>query len=1019
MKPLRLIVHAFGPYADELSLDFASLHARTFFLIHGPTGSGKTSLLDAICFALYGEASGLGRQPERMRSDHAHANVATDVTFDFSLGESRYRVTRSPKQLRPRRRGTGTTMQEQQATLWNRTDCANGDSGTPIADGWSDVTAKVESLMHFRCEQFRQVVLLPQGQFQKFLLDKTSDREAILQALFQVERFAQMQDALKHAAATVQEQSKSLLTRRAENLRQADATDPAQIHERRAKRSAELLAATTEVARCKLSKLHAQDSLAKAKEIELKLKRCDEAKAAVTRLDHQTEQFALKQIEHQHAVKASALAEAETAVLLREREAQDADRLRLQKEKAHNDSAAKSAIAQAAKAAAAADEPAREKGRLRKAELEQMAAQVTELAAAIDIKNKAVTAHLAAEKGRQHAHDALLKARANLEAGQQQAREKDDAAKNLQAASTEANALRTMTENRRKLDAALKIVAQSSSDWEKGQRKLTALQGKLSIAEDQGEILQRSWLGGQAAALAAKLQVDQPCPVCGSTHHPSPAPSGKDQLPQHQLEEHFESIKSLRADLEKLQTTVHDLDLQKRMADGTVTFLSGSLGDQSSVILEVFETRVDTAEKHLAKLQADALDASAARTRVATLELQKDTAEKALTEADAKLTTAAIFRSSAQAIVNERQTNIPENLRSPAALATERQRVEEKLSRLLKHWDDVQSDAAHTQLAAATASAAWQAAVETARSLKEIATAQRAQFNQRLISEGFNSPSQFISSKRSPAEITRLDEAVRQYRLDLATARQTAQQASDAIQGLIAPNLPELQSADDAAGAAHVSAVQAEARLTSELERFDNWINTLAQLDKELESLGAQYQVVGHLSDVANGKNELSLSFQRYVLGVFLDQVLEAATVRLRIMSRGRFSLQRSQAATGRGKAGLDIEACDTYTSTARPVATLSGGECFLASLALALGLADVVQAHAGGIRLDTIFVDEGFGTLDPQALEAAITALSDLQQGGRLVGIISHVTELKELIPTRLEVLPDRRGSTARFVLV
>ena len=172
------------------------------------------------------------------------------------------------------------------------------------------------------------------------------------------------------------------------------------------------------------------------------------------------------------------------------------------------------------------------------------------------------------------------------------------------------------------------------------------------------------------------------------------------------------------------------------------------------------------------------------------------------------------------------------------------------------------------------------------------------------------------------------------------------------------------------------------------------------------------------MSEAANGQNAQRLSFQRYVLGVFLDEVLESASHRLRIMSRGRFTLQRARDPAGRGGAGLDIETADTYTSSTRPVATLSGGECFLASLALALGLADVVQSHAGGIRLDTILVDEGFGTLDPEALDLAIKALSDLQQGGRLVGIISHVAELKELIPTRLEVIPARHGSTAKFVL-
>jgi exonuclease SbcC len=1018
MKPLRITIKAFGPYADELSLDFASLSGRSFFLIHGPTGSGKTSLLDAICFALYGEASGLGRQPERMRSDHAHANVATEVTFDFALGESIYRVTRSPKQLRPRKRGTGTTTQEQQATLWNRTGCAEADAGTPLADGWNDVTARVESIMRFRCEQFRQVVLLPQGLFQKFLLDKTQDRETILQALFQVERFEQMQEALKAAAAIVAEESQSIRTRKDENLRQAGIDDPSQLQERRTTRAADLATARIEVDRCGQQKSHAAKALAQAKEVELKLRLRDEANHTVTKLEKDRERFAIKQCEHDRAVKAAALIDMEQTVRARESEAEAAQKQRSHKEKLSKDAAAEMAIAEQAKEKCAAQEPSREKGRARKAELEQMVGHVTELAAAIEAQTQSVASHLAAEKERHRAADVVEKTRASIEAAQKQVKAADEAASQLKVGSLEANGLRTKLDNRRKLDQVIKKATEARRAGEQARGKLGAAQVKLSTAEQQGEILQRSWLSGQAAALAATLQADQPCPVCGSAHHPAPATGGDAQPRQQQMEEHQQTVKSLRAQVDTFRAEVSELDAEQRAAQASVALLTPSLGDDAEVILETWESRVETAEKHLAKLQADALDASAANAKLAKLELQMQAAEKALADADMRLTSAATARSTAMAIVTERQANVPENLRTPAALTAERNRVEEKLAILLSQWDTVQKQATQAALAAATASAALTAAVETAQAAQLIAMTQRNEFNQRLLDQGFASAAEYLESKRSTGQIAELDQEIRQFHVDLGTARATAKQAAQAAEGLVPADLAALHSADQSAAAAHVASVQAEARLAGEMQQIDGWILTLSQLDKELESLGARYQVVGQLANVASGKNGMSLSFQRYVLGVFLDEVLEAATHRLRIMSRGRFSLQRAQESSGRGKAGLDIEACDTYTSTARPVATLSGGECFLASLALALGLADVVQAHAGGIRLDTIFVDEGFGTLDPEALEAAITALRDLQQGGRLVGIISHVTELKELIPTRLEVMPDRRGSTARFVL-
>lgn len=213
--------------------------------------------------------------------------------------------------------------------------------------------------------------------------------------------------------------------------------------------------------------------------------------------------------------------------------------------------------------------------------------------------------------------------------------------------------------------------------------------------------------------------------------------------------------------------------------------------------------------------------------------------------------------------------------------------------------------------------------------------------------------------------------------------------------------------------------VREEASLSERLRQIQIWLNELTRVLKEIEDLESRFGVVGRLAEVASGRNAFGVTFQRFVLGALLDDVLIASSQRLRIMSKGRYQLQRmTTRADKRTAGGLDLEVYDTYTGTARPVATLSGGESFIASLSMALGLADVVQSYAGGVYLETIFVDEGFGSLDPESLDLALRALIDLQQGGRLVGIISHVPELKERIDARLEVVPGRAGSSARFVV-
>jgi exonuclease SbcC len=296
----------------------------------------------------------------------------------------------------------------------------------------------------------------------------------------------------------------------------------------------------------------------------------------------------------------------------------------------------------------------------------------------------------------------------------------------------------------------------------------------------------------------------------------------------------------------------------------------------------------------------------------------------------------------------------------------------------------------------------------------------RVEFAERLQMAGFATDASFQAAKRSPAEIDHLEEAIRHFEGELRGARDRFERACQAAASLVPPDIQTLEHVSKQAKADLETALKAEIMLVGQLQQLDAWLHDLRDTARGLQALELQYTVSGRIAEVANGHNTHGITFQRFVLAALLDDVLVAASERLRTMSRRRFSLQRATARADRRMAGgLDLEVYDTYTGTTRAVSTLSGGESFLASLALALGLADVVQVYAGGIRLDTVFVDEGFGSLDPEALDLALRALVDLQQGGRLVGIISHVPELKERIDVRLEVIPAQRGSVTRFVIL
>ena len=264
-----------------------------------------------------------------------------------------------------------------------------------------------------------------------------------------------------------------------------------------------------------------------------------------------------------------------------------------------------------------------------------------------------------------------------------------------------------------------------------------------------------------------------------------------------------------------------------------------------------------------------------------------------------------------------------------------------------------------------------------------------------------------------------MEKIVKEFDSDLYAAGERVKRAVLEAEGLLEPDLIKLKADLAEVKKLLEQMLQRVAEIKGQTEREEAWLKKLQELEEVLQDIESRYALLGRLAEVANGRNDYGLTFQRFVLGALLDDVTVAATERLKLMSRGRYHLQRTLDRSRKNAAGgLELEVFDTYTGVARSVATLSGGETFLASLSLALGLADVVQAYSGGIHLDTIFVDEGFGTLDPESLEFAMRALIDLQKGGRLVGIISHVPELKERIDARLEVKPTERGSTAGFKL-
>ncbi|MFU8822073.1 MAG: AAA family ATPase [Gammaproteobacteria bacterium] len=871
MRPLKLELTAFGPFAHTEAIDFRVLGERRLFLVHGPTGAGKTTLLDAICFALYGDATGAERDGKGFRSQFAGPERLTSVTLDFSLGERVYRVTRQPEQERAKLRGEGTTTSPAAATLWDRTDSEDAeDEGRVVATRASQVTEAVADLLGFRSEQFRQVIVLPQGRFRDLLLAKSKEREEILRQLFDTAFYGRVEDALKGRSRELKTEADNLRAQRAALLGQQECADEGEVDALLRQLETEKLAADA-----RIDALQQQSSA---------------ASRALERARAQHTQF-------------EKLARAERVFAELRARAPEMERARARL------AAARRAAGLADLAAGVAD---------RRAGAASAATGLENLrrkhAAAADAAQSAL-ARLQAERGREPARDALRARLADLE-----------------------RVLPLVSKLAELLEQQAKIGAREGP----AAARVDAARRAVATRRDQAAELRRAREVGSAALLAAALRPGEPCPVCGSVEHPRKA-SGASAIPSPEgVAGAEQAVQAAEAGLEAALEAQRGVERALVGLDADVTALKRQLEG----LVEPSLGGVRDARQETERLRADCRQAQAAL-------------ESAV---------------EAEQVARERR------------------------------------------IALAAACEAAMAQHETSAQALDTAL---AEWRKRLEKSGFADEQAYLEARMPEAELDPLHTAIERFDHDLARAQALAEEARAAVEGLEPPELAAVEAAAAAAAQAYRAAADESGRLASHSDALRSLLMRLGEIGAAYRDTEARFGVFGTLASVAAGDNPHRVSLQRFVLASRLDDVLAAASLRLGTMSRGRYLLRRNtDTADRRSAGGLELEVEDAYTANTRPVTTLSGGESFQAALALALGLSEVVQAYAGGIRLDTIFIDEGFGSLDPEALDLAIDTLLALQESGRMVGVISHVPELRERIDVRLEVAAGPAGSRAAFHL-
>lgn len=981
MRIHRVQIEGFGPFRERQDVDLDALAPSGVFVIAGRTGAGKSSILDAICFALYGTVPRYDGVDRRLRSDHCGPDDPTQVTLEFSTGSDRWRISRSPDYERPKRRGTGMTVVAADALLERlETDADGGERWVGYAAGPRDVGHAIDEVVGLSHQQFLQVILLAQNRFSQFLLAGNTDRQRVLRTLFGTQIYEDYEKRLdERRRESEREQERD--TGHLQSL-QSDIETLA--------REAGWLVPDETVDLERLAARAGYDLQTRADAVD----RAEEALAAA-----EGEHTRVRQLREQQQQRNAA--REHLAAIEIESERLGPDRVLLERARAAEP--LRAAIEEAGRAHADVEATG-------KSEASILADAVAGVDTALTVDElfaaaQALTGDIARWQDAEDAEQQLAMYRADLNrattqaeavravlavtrdaltvAEQERARLGDEIEK-LSIAAAGLDAARAESE-----DLAMRLVAAREAETAAGELvdasadRLTASRAVEEAVAAWGQLMRRR-LAGFAAELADGLTDDDPCPVCGSLDHPEPAPSNHDPVTDAVLaaaeEDRDRALAADRESAARHTAVTARVDAARARARGSVDELLARQRESQS--------RLELAER-----ATEALDR--ARRLRGELEARENELRRELDEAAARLTEL----DTARTVLGGRITEAEE------AVATARGPF----------------PSVHARIADAEARRRMAQSLAEARRAHELAL-ERVRDADRELDAGVAASSFPDAPSARAALLTPMQLEDLSSRLsDHDAAKRIAKERLLELELQLADAPDDLIDTDASlreATAARETWQRAVAELAAVRERvarFGDVRAAIERLNQDGEQRRERHRMLVRLADTLAGRapNTMRMTLETFVLAAELEEIVAAANLRLADMSDGRYRLEHTDALARRGAAsGLGLQVHDAYTGRSRPPQSLSGGETFLASLALALGLAEVVTSRAGGIRLDTLFIDEGFGSLDAETLELALRTLDDLRSGGRTIGVISHVEAMKEQLPIGILVEASPHGS-------
>ncbi|EOK5486950.1 AAA family ATPase [Listeria monocytogenes] len=1019
MRPIKLTMQAFGAYAKKEVIDFEKLGTEQIFVISGKTGAGKSTIFDAISFAIFGKANTFDRESFSMRSHFATDKEITEVTLAFRLKDKIYQISRIPQQEIAKQRGNGTTTSPQKAELYELIN----DEMKLLASSVRDVNTKMEELIQLNVDQFRQILMIPQGEFRELLVSDSKEKEVILQRLAHTVYYEKVENLLwekqKQAEILVVEARKKVAELAELSLPGVEVsgktTSEISVLQAEAIQSEQMILTELEN---KLSIIRKQTSEAVekvtlAKEQLLDWQNLDKYTEEIATLEIEKDFYQAIEVRLEAAKRASNLRSQDALCIRLKEQLETAEQTEKQVAFEAEEVKVQFSHVKKQKEALAEKEAELEINKRTLFQLEEMEPKILELEMISIQKRRAELEWKEATTLLEEIVNSEQKIIAELQSVESRLVEINQAELTYLEVINKRTTVEAIIEKEQELvSKRMKMVAWDSEKQTEEQKLVQLLAEKAEIEttiEQEETKLQKE----QAATIAAHLHDGEACPVCGSDCHPALAKFGE------------------TANLETLEVAkgkLHEKLLAITTTEKTISQLEWQLNEWAGIkelsLTEVQQTLTENIQlannlaEQIAQLQAKVAQKE---TIQATLESLNNKQNETITEKNKVALEVEKLHQQVQMVsgkLSYLEQSIPTEFRDKVVFESKKKELSEKIEAHIKQANQVDALFRQTEKETTRLESTLQSAQKTTVDAKEALQVQREIFKEAMKQNDFLSYDAYKQAFMSAEEQKIQEEKVADYerKRHLAVSRQA--DLKEKLQNKQKPNIEQLEfimkEKQLELSQSEENTMKQREFVSKRKELVENYQNSIQTVEQAEEN----YADIGLLADAARGKNARRLTFERYILAMFLDTIIHRANHRLSKMTSGRFELQRKmEKAKGNVQSGLELEVFDEYTGLTRHVKTLSGGESFKTSLALALSLAEVVQEMAGGISLETMFIDEGFGTLDPESLEAAVECLLETQENGRLVGIISHVPELKERISARLEVTATNHGSTTKFI--